>query len=232
MTLVLPATTRYEMEGGCTTTSTERRIRFSPEIPGPRIEGARPEWTALCELANQVLGDADPLFAYGGTQDIRDEMERTMPLYKGIAGLREEGDWIQWGGEQLFEGGEFPEMPGGRARLLVQDIHSTEIPDGWFHLTTRRGKQFNSMVFSGNGGPDRASVFINAEDAREFGLGDGDPVLVTSETGGMRARVKIAPVRRRTVQAFWPEANVLIPRRYDPVSKEPDYSVFVKVRRA
>ena len=33
--LMLPATTRYESEGGGTETSTERRIIFSPEIPGP-----------------------------------------------------------------------------------------------------------------------------------------------------------------------------------------------------
>ena len=42
--LVLPATTRYESPGGGTETSTERRIIFSPEIPGRRIGSARPEW--------------------------------------------------------------------------------------------------------------------------------------------------------------------------------------------
>src|SRR3954462_13269958 len=47
--LVLPATTRYESIGGGTETSTERRIIFSPEIPGRRIGSARPEW--------QVFGD-------------------------------------------------------------------------------------------------------------------------------------------------------------------------------
>ena len=34
--LILPAATRYESEGGGTETSTERRIIFSPEIPGRR----------------------------------------------------------------------------------------------------------------------------------------------------------------------------------------------------
>ncbi|HMF10076.1 MAG TPA: molybdopterin-dependent oxidoreductase [Thermoanaerobaculia bacterium] len=41
--LLLPAATRYETPGGVTETSTERRIIFSPEIPGRRIAGARPE---------------------------------------------------------------------------------------------------------------------------------------------------------------------------------------------
>ena len=42
--LLLPATTRYESPGGGTETSTERRVIFSPEIPGRRIGSARPEW--------------------------------------------------------------------------------------------------------------------------------------------------------------------------------------------
>ncbi|MBZ0254188.1 MAG: molybdopterin-dependent oxidoreductase, partial [Candidatus Methylomirabilis sp.] len=39
--LLLPAMTRYEQPGGGTETSTERRIYFSPEIPGRRIGEAR-----------------------------------------------------------------------------------------------------------------------------------------------------------------------------------------------
>src|SRR5215467_5962491 len=42
--VLLPAATRYETEGGGSETSTERRIIFSPEIPGRRIGSARPEW--------------------------------------------------------------------------------------------------------------------------------------------------------------------------------------------
>ena len=41
--LILPAATRYESEGGGTETSTERRVIFSPEIPGRRVGSARPE---------------------------------------------------------------------------------------------------------------------------------------------------------------------------------------------
>jgi anaerobic selenocysteine-containing dehydrogenase len=39
-TLLLPAQTRYEQAGGGTATSTERRIRFSPQVPGPAIAEA------------------------------------------------------------------------------------------------------------------------------------------------------------------------------------------------
>jgi anaerobic selenocysteine-containing dehydrogenase len=101
-------------------------------------------------------------------------------------------------------------------------------------LTTRRGKQFNSMIFrnkdplTGNAG--RTTVFLHEDDAADLGVTDGDPVRVLSDIGEMEARVKTAPLRRRTLQAFWPEANILVPRSYDPISGEPDYNVFVRVQ--
>ena len=52
--ILLPAATRYEIPGGITQTSTERRIMFSPEIKGPRIGEARPEWEVYLDLARRV----------------------------------------------------------------------------------------------------------------------------------------------------------------------------------
>ena len=42
------------MPGGVAQTSTERRIMFSPEIPGRRIGEARPEWEVFLDLARRV----------------------------------------------------------------------------------------------------------------------------------------------------------------------------------
>src|SRR5262250_1288429 len=42
--VLLPTRTRYEQRGGGTETSTERRVIFSPEIPGPRPGEAKDEW--------------------------------------------------------------------------------------------------------------------------------------------------------------------------------------------
>ena len=61
--VLLPAATRYEIPGGVTETSTERRVIFSPEVPGPRIGEARPEWQVFVELATRPprAGRAAPL---------------------------------------------------------------------------------------------------------------------------------------------------------------------------
>lgn len=45
--ILLPAMTRYEIPGGVTETSTERRVIFSPEIRGRRIGEARLEWEVM-----------------------------------------------------------------------------------------------------------------------------------------------------------------------------------------
>src|SRR5260221_10890407 len=62
--ILLPAKTRYEIPGGVTETSTERRVIFSPEIPGPRVEEARSEGGVFLEIARRGgagAGEPPPL---------------------------------------------------------------------------------------------------------------------------------------------------------------------------
>ncbi|HEX9794989.1 MAG TPA: molybdopterin-dependent oxidoreductase [Planctomycetota bacterium] len=232
--LVLPAQTRYEHAGGITSTSTERRVRFSPEIPGRRIAEARAEWW----IPAQVVAAIDPtlrevLEYHGGTAEIRGEMEAAMPAYAGVAAFAKAGDSIQWGGTQLCRDGSFAGMPGEQARFSPVPLPHRDIPEGRFLVTTRRGKQFNSIVFSDRdalqGGRRRDEVFLAAEDAERLGLRVGDRVRLHNEVGSMEATVRRGDLPPRTLQAYWPEANVLIPRAYDPVSGEPDYNGIVEI---
>jgi len=71
--MLLPATTRYESPGGGTETSTERRIIFSPEIPGRRISSAKPEWEVFAEVAAHVVPELADKIRFISSQEIRDE---------------------------------------------------------------------------------------------------------------------------------------------------------------
>src|SRR5579864_5488630 len=85
--LLLPTRTRYEQRGGGTETSTERRVIYSPEIPGPRLPETKDEWeipVLVAQRADSVR--ASLFFPWKDTQDIRDEIDRVCPTYKGIAG--------------------------------------------------------------------------------------------------------------------------------------------------
>ena len=230
--LLLPAETRYETVGGGTATSTERRIRFSPEIPGPRIAEARPEWwipVAVALAARPALAGA---FAWKTTADIRREIAEAMPIYAGIERLAREGQSVQWGGERLYADG-FTKMPERRARFTAVPLPEIVIPPGMFYLTTRRGKQFNSMTFGPRdfyvGDSPREAVLTNPADADRLGVAEGDGVRLRSEVGEWTGVVKLAAMKERHVQTYWPETNVLIPRRFDPVSGEPDYNVLVTI---
>jgi len=234
--LLFPGRTRYEQPGGGTATSTERRIRFSPEVPGPRIGESRSEWEIFCDLASHALPpETAARMKWRDASALRAEMEEAIPLYTGIAALAREGDSVQYGGPRLLEGGNCPAMPGGRARFTPLVPPRRDLPPGAFVLATRRGKQFNSIVWEEadalTGTRRRDAIFLCEEDARDLGLREGDPIVVESETGSLRGVVRIAPVQPRTLQAYFPEANVLLPRRLDPASREPDYNAVVTVRR-
>ena len=118
--VLLPGQTRYEQRSGGTSTSTERRIRFTPEIPGHKIGEALPEWEIPALIGRKSMPNGDKLFAFDDSQTIREEMSRVMPIYQGVEKLTKEGDQLQWGGPQLYRDG-FTAMPNYRARFTALD---------------------------------------------------------------------------------------------------------------
>jgi anaerobic selenocysteine-containing dehydrogenase len=100
-------------------------------------------------------------------------------------------------------------------------------------LSTRRGKQFNSMVWKEKDpltGASRDALFLAPADATALGVDEGAAVLVRSPHGEMQARVHVAAIRPGNVQAFFPESNPLLaPSRRDPISGVPDYNTVVEV---
>lgn len=232
--LVLPGQTRYEQRTGGTSTSTERRIRFTPEIPGPRVGEARPEWEIPALLGREVVGAR--FFDYPDTSSIRREMAQAIPMYGGIETLAKEGDWIQWGGPQLCAGPDFPKMPGCRARFSVVPLPPSAIPEGAFQVSTRRGKQFNSIVFREKdpqmGDAGRDEILLCARDAQAHGLRAGDRVVLANDLGRLAGRVRIANVPPRHAVVYWPEGNVLVAARYDREAGIPDYNAHARLERA
>ena len=102
--VLLPAATRYESPGGGTETSTERRIIFSPEIPGRRIGSAKPEWWVFREVMARAAPERRHLVGLDDAAEIRREIARAVPLYKGIDTLSAKGDQVQWGGPSALRG--------------------------------------------------------------------------------------------------------------------------------
>jgi anaerobic selenocysteine-containing dehydrogenase len=107
-----------------------------------------------------------------------------------------------------------------------------KVPAGRFLLATRRGKQFNSIINAEVDpitGARREDVLMAQEDADRLGLKNGDSITLRNELGQYQGRVKIDRVKPGSLQAHWPEINVLVPAgRLDP-SGVPDYNATVEV---
>ncbi len=217
--IVLPATTRYEMLGGNTETSTERRVIFNPELGAHRIPEARDEWRVLLEVARRAKPQHADQLQFPDTAAIRQEIALAVPFYNGIQKLKAKGDQFQWGGPSLCANGCFG-TEDGKAHFVPVKPRANKIPDGWFQLTNRRGKQFNSMAFRDLeplSASRRHEVILSFADLEAMNLQAGDRVLVKSAIGEMEAAVKPGRVRAKTVIAHWPESNILIQRgQIDP----------------
>jgi len=239
--VLLPAATRYEQRGGGTETSTERRILFSPEIPGRRIGEALPEWEIVMKIAERVRPEAASLIHFEDAQAIRDDIAVSVPAYDSIQNLKKAGDQIQWGGERLCESIDATGRPvpsfstdTAKAKFSMIEINSRNA-NGKLRLSTRRGKQFNSMVHRDRDpltGAHREDVLINSEDARRLGLADGDAIRLKSNAGQMRGRCLVAAIAVGNAQVHWPEGNVLLERGLcDPECGIPDYNTMVEVEK-
>jgi predicted molibdopterin-dependent oxidoreductase YjgC len=173
---------------------------------------------------------SETVFPWRDTQDIRNEIDRVCPTYKGISKLRKKGDNFQYGGARLLEDRFL--TADGKGHFTAVDLPEERTPGGKFVLSSRRGRQFNSIVQSDSDpltGARRDHIFISKEDASRLGLKQNDPITLRNELGEFRGRVKIDRIKPGSLQGHWPEVNVLIPAGRLDASGVPDYNAVVEV---
>lgn len=235
--LLLPAKTRYEQDDGGIETTTERRIAFSPEIPR-QVGEAKAEWKILRELAAVTYPDRAHLLGCETGWAMRDEIARIVPFYNGIQKLRETGDAIQYGGPHLCADGKFPTADGKahfRVVELPQQAAGSSNGKRTFVVSTRRGKQFNTLIYDEVDpltGAARDAVFINPDDAASLHLSRNDPIALVNDLGRYDGRVFLAPIAPGNLQVHWPEANHIIRRGVnDALGGVPDYNAVVTIEK-
>jgi predicted molibdopterin-dependent oxidoreductase YjgC len=231
--ILLPAKTRYEQDGGGTETITERRIAFSPEIPR-QVGEARAEWRILLELAAATWPKRAQLLKCESGQAIREEISQVVPFYYGIQRLQKTGDAFQYGGPHLCADGKF-NTADGKAHFRAVPLPHLDRPEGTFEISTRRGKQFNTLIYGEVDpltGAGRDAIFMSPEDAAALHLRNRDRVALVNDLGRLEGRVFFAPIARGNLQVHWPEANVIIRRGVvDRLGGVPDYNCQARVEK-
>ena len=234
--LILPALARDEEAEATTQESMFNYVRLS-EGGEPAVAGQmRSEVEIIAAIAERVLppGRFD-WAALRSHEHLREMISKTVPGYGPIADIDRTRQEFHVGGRTFHE----PEFstPSGKARFHVTPLPTFAPQPGEFRLMTIRSEgQFNTVVYDEEdlyrGNKRRDVVMMAADDARRLGLTEGDPVMVESDTGRMTVRVAITDIRAGNVAMYYPEANVLVPRKLDERSKTPAFkSVAVRIGR-
>lgn len=229
---LLPAKTRYEQDDGGIETTTERQVIFSPEIPR-QVGEAKCEWKILRDLAATVVPERAALLGCETGWEMRAEIAQVVPIYDGCQNLKKTGDAFQYGGSHLCADWKFA-TPDGKAHFRAVPLPELSRKGSEFKLSTRRGKQFNTLIYAEvdpiNNAP-RDAVLMNPEDATRMHLIQGDRIRLENRFGTMDGRVHLAPIASGNLQVHWPEGNVLVQRGItDAAGGVPDYNACVAVK--
>ncbi len=242
--VVLPACSFAEKEG--TFTNTERRIQRVRKAIEP-VGDCRPDWWITCQIGKRMKARG---FDFETPEEIFQEIASLTPSYAGVTYERLEKNSIQWPCPT-------PEHPGttilhtktfsrGKGSFQALDYRPpAEMPDDEYPLVlttdrslfhyhtgtmTRKVKGLN--VFRG-----QELVAMNAADAKELGIKDGDWVQVTSRRGQVTAKAWItasSPKGTIAMTFHFAESptNELTNPAYDPKAKTPELKVSaVRVER-
>jgi anaerobic selenocysteine-containing dehydrogenase len=230
-TILLPALARDEESQATTQESMFNFVRLS-EGGTPAVAGEqRSEVEIIAALAERIL----PPGRFDWTRlrshrHLREEIAGTVPGFAALGSIDDTRAEFAIGGRLLHE----PRFAtaDGRARFHPTPLPAFAPGAGEFRLMTVRSEgQFNTVVYEEEdlyrGTRRRDVVFMAGEDAARLGIAEGDRVRVETEAGRLEVSATLAALRPGNLAMYYPEANVLVPRRLDPRSKTPAFKSVV-----
>ncbi len=237
-TLILPVLPRDEEPQPTTQESMFSFVRLSAG-GASRVPGARSEVSILVEIARRVLGNS--VSGSLNWSDLHSHSAVRRLIADLIPGLEPIGDIDQTKREfhipgRDLAGRKFP-TPSGRAKFQTVALPTPPDPkDRRMRLMTVRSEgQFNSVVYDEEDiyrAQERRDVLLlNSTDFDRLGIKPDQRVRVRSATGEMRwLLARPFDIRPGNALAYYPEANILVPRSVDPQSKTPGFkSVLVEI---
>jgi predicted molibdopterin-dependent oxidoreductase YjgC len=236
--VVLPAASFAEKDG--TFTNLERRVqrvRKAVEPPGE----ARPDWWIVCELAKRL---GAPGFDYDDPSEIMAEMASLTPAFGGMSFERLDVTPLQWpcpttdhpGTTRLHS--ERFSTPSGKGRFTALAYRPpAESPDVDFPFVLTTGRSLYHFHLAMTSQVDglvelvpEDTVWLHPDDAERLGIGDGQPVRISSRRGQLTAPAQVTDrvlpgSAFMTFHFYKTPTNVLTAQALDPVAKTPEFKV-------
>jgi molybdopterin-dependent oxidoreductase alpha subunit len=228
-TIILPVLARDEEPQPTTQESMFNYVRLSDGGPARHV-GPRSEVQVISQLAGQVLPGESPVDWHGmaDTGRIREAIASIIPGFEQLKEIDRTKQEFQIPG-RTFHTPQFA-TSSGRAKLFAHDLPDWHGHNGQLRLMTIRSEgQFNTVVYEDYDlyrGQDRRDVILlHPDDIERLGLTVEQRITVSSETGSMsNVLVRSFPeIKPGNAAMYYPEANVLVPRRLDPASKTPAF---------
>ncbi len=229
-TLILPALARDEEPEPTTQESMFNFIRLSEGGP-PRYFGPKSEITIVSKIAQKVLPNSPiPWDRLSSNKEIRQALGSVVSGFKKIKSLDQTKKEFHIEGRVLHK----PLFPRTNGKALFKipgysNSQQAKIKNKKFKLMTVRSEgQFNTVVYETKdkfrGIFHRNVVLMNPKDILENGWKENDRVSVKSKTGTLSKQILIGyPIRSGNVMMYYPEANILVPRKHDNQSKTPSF---------
>jgi molybdopterin-dependent oxidoreductase alpha subunit len=246
-TIILPVLARDEEPEPTTQESMFSYVRLSNGGPR-RHDGPRSEVELIAELAERVMPARGPVdwARMHSTSRIREAIAQIVP------GLEKIGE-IDRTKQEFAIPGRAVHTPvfataDGKARMHVHDLpelagsahaESNNSPLTSHHsralrlMTIRSEGQFNTVVYEDydlyRGVERRDVILLHPDDIAELGLVHGKRVRVKSASGEMAGILvhSFADIRPGNAAMYYPEANALVPRTIDSLSKTPAFKCVV-----
>lgn len=232
-TLILPVLPRDEEPEPTTQESMFNYIRLSDGGPARHV-GPRSEVAIVADLAQRVLGNSTAIDweSMRHTGRIREAIAKVVPGFEQLRDIDATKKEFQIGGRTFHE----PRFgtADGRAKLHVHQLPELPGRPGSLRLMTIRSEgQFNTVVYDEEdlyrGQERRDVILMHPDDLERLGLAAEQRVSVSSSTGKMRKIVArpFPQLKPGNVAMYYPEANVLVPRDADALSRTPAFKSIV-----
>jgi len=246
-TIILPVLARDEEPQPTTQESMFNYVRLSDGGPR-RHAGPRSEVEVIAQIAQGVfdgaVGNALRGVPSGSdtrlidwktmqhTGKIREAIAKVIPGFEQLATIDRTKQEFQIPGRTFHE----PRFAtaDGRAILHVHDLPELAGVERSLRLMTVRSEgQFNTVVYEDEdlyrGQERRDVILLHPDDMQRLGLHDEQRVTVESTTGRLTNILARAfpEIRPGNALMYYPEANILVPRHADPLSRTPAFKSIV-----